>query len=121
MSPSDLLMWRRIGGFIDASWGHLLIRLAVVWPRQGRGNALSLFPYFRLGLVAVAAACLLAGCGRKGALDAPPGGWQLSQQPGMTPVSSRPAPAAPQAYDEEGRPIAPAGPKRRTPADWLID
>ena len=25
------------------------------------------------------------------------------------------------AYDEDGKPIAPEGPKRRTPIDWLLD
>jgi predicted small lipoprotein YifL len=66
----------------------------------------------------------LAGCGRKGALDPPPGGYALEQTTTMTPVTGkgeRLAPRTGPAYDENGRPIAPEGPKRRTPADWLLD
>ena len=65
----------------------------------------------------------LTGCGRKGALDPPPGGYTLAPTT-TTPVTSRGEPVSPRtgpAYDEEGKPIAPPGPKRRTPADWLID
>ena len=76
----------------------------------------------RLAMIgALAAACLLSACGRKGPLDPPPGGMQF--QPGMvrTPVTTRAgAPVEPE-YDEEGKPIAPAGQKRKIPADWLID
>jgi hypothetical protein len=40
----------------------------------------------------------------------------------MTPVTSRGAqPPQRPAYDEDGRPIAPEGPQRRSPLDWLID
>ena len=69
----------------------------------------------------LAAACLLSACGRKGALDPPPGGLALEPATLRTPVTGRAgAPAQPE-YDEEGKPIAPAGQKRRIPADWLID
>ena len=71
--------------------------------------------------IGVIAALLLAGCGRKGPLDPPPGGWYVQQRDRMVPVSTRPAPPAPVEYDAEGRPIAPEGPSRRIPADWLID
>jgi predicted small lipoprotein YifL len=75
--------------------------------------------------LAVIGALLLAlpltGCGRKGALDPPPGGIVLEQRPGLTPTTQRSGGDAPQAYDEDGRPIAPAGPKRRIPPDWLLD
>ena len=68
-------------------------------------------------------ALTLAGCGRKGALDPPPGGYALEPTT-TTPVTGRgealPKRTGP-AYDEQGRPIAPEGPRRRTPADWLID
>jgi predicted small lipoprotein YifL len=67
---------------------------------------------------ALAAALAVSGCGRKGPLDPPPGGWNLPPGPRATDVSNRPAPPA---YDEQGKPIAPTGPKRQTPADWLID
>ena len=75
---------------------------------------------------ALVAALTLAGCGRKGALDPPPGGYSLSSGSGSTPVTSRglrqdqPSPSQPQ-YDSDGRPLAPAGPDKRIPPDWLID
>jgi predicted small lipoprotein YifL len=74
-----------------------------------------------IGVLALA----LAGCGRKGALDPPPGGYALEPRANTsTPVTSRgealPKRTGP-AYDEDGKPIAPEGPKRRTPADWLLD
>ena len=69
-------------------------------------------------------ALTLVGCGRKGALDPPPGGYALERSTTKTPVTGRgetlPKRTGP-AYDEEGKPIAPEGPKRRTPADWLLD
>jgi predicted small lipoprotein YifL len=72
-----------------------------------------------IGVLALA----LAGCGRKGALDPPPGGYALEPRTN-TPVTGRgealPKRTGP-AYDEDGKPIAPEGPKRRTPADWLLD
>jgi hypothetical protein len=74
-----------------------------------------------IGIGALAAALLLTGCGRKGPLDPPPGGWQVQQRGRMVPVSTKPAPPAPVEYDAQGRPIAPEGPSRRIPADWLID
>jgi predicted small lipoprotein YifL len=67
---------------------------------------------------ALAAALLVSGCGRKGPLDPPPGGWEIAPGTTSTPVTNRPAQPA---FDEEGKPIAPTGPKRKTPADWLID
>jgi hypothetical protein len=79
---------------------------------------------FGLRLAAVAAfaaALVLSGCGRKGPLDPPPGGMQLEQRSGMTPVTSRGLPPPRPEFDEDGRPIAPEGPRRRSPADWLID
>ena len=73
--------------------------------------------------LASAFALALAGCGRKGALDPPPGGYALEPTT-TTPVTGRgealPKRTGP-AYDEDGKPIAPEGPKRRTPADWLLD
>jgi predicted small lipoprotein YifL len=71
-----------------------------------------------------ALALALGACGRKGALDPPPGGYALEQTTTTTPVSPRGERLAPRtgpAYDEEGKPIAPPGPRRRTPADWLLD
>jgi predicted small lipoprotein YifL len=70
---------------------------------------------------ALAAAMLLAGCGRKGPLDPPPGGWSVPSGPGMTAVSGKPAEPAPLEYDAEGKPIAPSGPKRPMPMDVLLN
>lgn len=69
---------------------------------------------------ALAAAVLLAGCGRKGPLDPPPGGWEIAPG-GMTNVSNKPAEPAPQQYDSEGKPIAPLGRKRPMPMDVLLN
>ena len=69
-----------------------------------------------LGVLALA--FLLEGCGRKGPLDAPPGAWVTPR--GTAPI--RPdTPPPEQVVDEDGKVIAPAGPKRRLPGDWLID
>jgi predicted small lipoprotein YifL len=70
--------------------------------------------------VVLAAAVMLSACGRKGPLDPPPGGMVIEQRPGLTPTTRRSAEDLP-AYDEQGRPVAPTGPKRRIPPDWLID
>lgn len=85
-------------------------------------------PRSKLSLISLALvgafALALAGCGRKGALDPPPGGYALDRTTTATPVTGRGEQLAPRtgpAYDAEGRPIAPEGPKRRTPADWLLD
>jgi predicted small lipoprotein YifL len=76
----------------------------------------------RLATIGVLAIALpLAACGRKGALDPPPGGMVLESRPGQTPVTSRGLRPAREQRDDEGRPIAPAGPKQRHPLDWLID
>jgi predicted small lipoprotein YifL len=70
----------------------------------------------------LSAALMLAGCGRKGALDPPPGGYVLSSGSGRTPVSNRGLqPDQRPQYDSEGKPLAPAGPEKRIPPDWLID
>ena len=70
----------------------------------------------RLAQIAAAgvliAALGLAGCGRKSGLDLPPASVaeQSVPQPGTDPGALR-----------DGRPVAPQGPRRRTPLDWLID
>ena len=67
---------------------------------------------------ALAASFLLTGCGRKGPLDPPPGAW-------VTPQGGTPHPQAQQqaqpSYGPDGKPVAPTGPNRRLPGDWLID
>jgi len=73
---------------------------------------------------ALALALPLAGCGRKGGLDPPPGGSQLESGAVRTPVTRRGVVVPPEKqpeYDEDGRPIAPAGSRKKLPADWLID
>ena len=83
----------------------------------------------------LAGALLLAGCGRKASqLDLPPsayqpppgtpGGYRLEPGVTRTPTTrrgeTRPV-EEPQAYDEDGRPIALKGARKKLPADWLID
>jgi predicted small lipoprotein YifL len=75
-------------------------------------------------LGALVAAFALAGCGRKGPLDPPPG--TSMQQPvaqeqsgsGETPGQSG---AQAIEYGPDGRPLAPQGRKKKLRADWLID
>jgi hypothetical protein len=80
---------------------------------------------FSLALIGgLALALPLSACGRVGGLDPPPGGSQLESAAVRTPVTRRGATASPekaQEYDEDGRPIAPTGRKKKFPGDWLID
>ena len=89
---------------------------AVSWSNR------SSFPLVLIG--ALALALPLSGCGRKGGLDPPPGGSQLESGAVRTPVTRRgaapPVEKSPE-YDENGRPIAPTGSRKKLPADWLID
>ena len=89
-------------------------------------------PFLRLALIGALTASLgLAACGRKGPLDAPPGG-SLASEPqanaqantsgplaspigGGTPRSNDPG------VDANGRPQAPAGEKKRIPLDVLLN
>jgi predicted small lipoprotein YifL len=74
---------------------------------------------------ALALALPLAGCGRKGPLDPPPGGNQLDGGAVRTPSTSKgekvPSAMVQPDYDENGRPIPPKGPQKKLPIDWLID
>ena len=77
---------------------------------------------------ALALALTLAACGRKGPLEAPPGGHVLDGGAVRTPTTRNPGAALPPpppdaqpAYDEDGRPIPPAGKKKKFIGDWLID
>jgi predicted small lipoprotein YifL len=63
----------------------------------------------------------LAGCGRKGGLDPPPGAQAVGEPPpgGQSiggPVGTNAAPNGP-----DGRALPPDVPRRRTPIDFLID
>lgn len=62
---------------------------------------------------AFVAALGLAGCGRKGGLDPPPGASVIDPA-----VASQPAPE----IGSDGRPLPPSrGPNRTSPLDFLID
>jgi predicted small lipoprotein YifL len=66
---------------------------------------------FRVAAVSALALALgltLSACGRKGGLDLPPAA-QLIEAP------------EPQQFDQQGRPLAPAGPRKRLPIDALLD
>ena len=91
--------------------------------------------FTRLALIgALAAALGLAGCGRKGALDPPPGASMEGQpqaynpklmrgvpQPSASaPIGAQSAPENP-GVDAEGRPLAPTGPNKRIPLDNLLN
>jgi predicted small lipoprotein YifL len=95
-------------------------------------------PLSRLAVVAALVAVLgLAGCGRKGPLDPPPGAAVESppaRQTGLangmrSPRAAQPdKQAATQAgqatsagFDEDGQPIAPKGQQRRFFLDWLLE
>jgi predicted small lipoprotein YifL len=67
---------------------------------------------------ALVAALGLAGCGRKGGLDPPPGASVVD--PGVAVVPGAGPGATPETMPD-GRPLAPQAPKRSTPIDFLID
>jgi predicted small lipoprotein YifL len=66
-------------------------------------------------LAALVAAALLAGCGRKGPLEAPPSAQAL--EPDINPVTGKRRPI----MDQYGYPVAPSGEKKQIPLDVLID
>jgi predicted small lipoprotein YifL len=69
------------------------------------------WPALRVTAIAVLGFVLATGlsaCGRKGPLDPPPAAI-AGPQPSSLEV------------DAEGKPIAPAGQKKRLPIDWLLD
>lgn len=87
-------------------------------------------PLLRLAAIGVLAAALgLAGCGRKGPLDPPPGasldGVAQAQSSEMN--MSGPAPIGGETVDgysgvgPDGQPIAPKGPQKRIPLDVLLN
>ena len=67
-------------------------------------------PVARVAVVAalLALGLTLSACGRKGPLDPPPG---AAVGPGGTLIE----------LDQEGRPLAPPGQKKRIPLDVLLD
>jgi predicted small lipoprotein YifL len=89
-------------------------------------------PVFRLAVIGALVATLgLAGCGRKGPLDPPPGAsLEGITQPDMPQLMSSGGGATPiggQAIDGEmgvgpdGQPRAARGPKKRIPLDVLLN
>ena len=73
--------------------------------------------FLRIATVgALVSALALAGCGRKGPLDAPPSAAISEPAAGAPPDSAR-------AIGADGRPVAPPpnGSKRWTPLDILLD
>jgi len=88
---------------------------------------------FRLALVGALAASLgLAACGRKGPLDPPPGASlegvpQPNASPGLISQNRNPKPIGGQVkddnpgVDENGRVVAPKGPKKTIPLDVLLN
>jgi predicted small lipoprotein YifL len=81
-----------------------------------------LIPVVMAGALALA----LSACGRRGALDPPPGGYVLDSGTTRTPTTRRglrreDEPRQVPEYDDEGRPVAAEGRKKRLPGDWLID
>ncbi len=87
-------------------------------PRSDR-----LFPRLAM-LAALTAALALSGCGRKGPLDPPPGS-SMQQPPANVQSDTGDASTQPSAqsteFGQDGKPIAPRGPKKKLPADVLID
>jgi predicted small lipoprotein YifL len=81
-------------------------------------SALSSCSHRRLARIAVIGALVaalgLAGCGRKGGLDPPPGASVVDQ--------GAPPPGTVAEVGPDGRPLAPPPPnKRSTPIDWLLN
>ena len=75
---------------------------------------------------ALALALPLAACGRKGALDPPPGGYVLEQGDGQDADHPRRArrrrrrTSSRNTTTTAGRSLR-RGPKKKLPGDWLID
>jgi predicted small lipoprotein YifL len=93
--------------------------ISAIWYGAANGGVPELSFDLRLARIAtigaLVAALGLAGCGRKGGLDPPPGASASDQaaiaQPGAAPE-----------LGPDGQPMAPAQPPRRsTPIDFLID
>lgn len=83
-------------------------------------------PFLRLALIGVAVASLtLAGCGRKGPLDPPPGASLASEpQPNAPPVGASDPLVAPVGQVREntsGQPQAAPGPNKRIFLDNLLN
>ena len=82
-------------------------------------------PFLRLALIGVAVASLtLAGCGRKGPLDPPPGASLAEPEPNAAPVGASDPLVAPIGQTRESatsQPRATAGPNKRIFLDNLLN
>jgi predicted small lipoprotein YifL len=78
---------------------------------------------------ALATAFAVSGCGRKGALDPPPGSAAAAQPASSSSRGASINPMAREAtpqrsgggFDEQGRPMGSQGARKPLPMDWLID
>src|SRR5262245_5484946 len=113
----------------SARFGHVVAACAR-YGAADEGAELSSQSELRLARIAamgaLVAALSVAGCGRKGGLEPPPGATAADISVSR-PDLSGPDPSTGRSGGEpvigpDGRVIAPSeGPKRSTPIDWLID
>jgi predicted small lipoprotein YifL len=77
----------------------------------------------RIAVIGALVASLgLAGCGRKGGLDPPPGASASIAEPTVAGAQPGPLPGGQEIVGPDGRAAAPAqGPQRSTPIDWLLN
>lgn len=82
------------------------------------GQVSCLFARSAVVVLLLAMALGLAGCGRKGGLDQPPGA--AIEQPAAA-GSEQPAGGSQSGFTPDGRPVAAPGGKKRLPIDGLLD
>jgi predicted small lipoprotein YifL len=70
---------------------------------------------------ALALALGLAGCGRKGSLDPPPGGLAEPSVYGSQPAAPGPDGQVAATVGPNGQPAPPPAAKKPTPLDWLLN
>jgi predicted small lipoprotein YifL len=90
-------------------------------PQSGGVAELSDRNFARIAVIgALVAALGLAGCGRKGGLDPPPGA--SIAEPTVAGVQPGPLPGGQEIVGPDGKAVAPTqGPQRSTPIDWLLN
>ena len=76
--------------------------------------------FFRLAVIGVLAVAL-AGCGRKGALDLPPGAAADSSAASPQDPNSQTLLGSMSGNSGAAKPVAPAGPNKRIPLDVLLN